>query len=176
MLRVGCTKETRQQVLDSGSWRVQASNSTHSSQNAKELLRLVTRNSNKKGINFVFWKGIRSGFLKVFWHPTASMGQGDSPYLKLLRKLFPRIFSCEVENAGLNPLRFRKYLNPGLQSCDKVLFRLMLLAAPSALVPCQRDAVQCSQHSAFLCALVLGIASPQADLVFLTRICILHRE
>lgn len=39
------------------------------------------------------------------------MGQGDSPYLKLLQKLFPRIFSCEVENAGLNPVRFRNYLN-----------------------------------------------------------------
>lgn len=80
-------------------------------------------------------------FLKYFGVQQLQWVQRDSTYLKFLQKLFAQIFSCELENAVLKPVRFRKHSNVGLYTGDRVLVLLMPLADPPLLVPYQRDAV-----------------------------------
>lgn len=105
-------RENVRQVLGLSSWTMQARNLIHSSCHAKELLRLVTRNSKEKGLakSFVVLKGIMSSLFKVFRCPTTMRARGP----QFAQKLFARIFFREVENASLSPVRLRKHLNLGL--------------------------------------------------------------
>lgn len=89
ILWVRWTKDTAWQILGLDLWTLQAPKSTHSSWRAKELLRLVTRNSKRKGLSWALCFGSELGleFFKYFGVQQLKWGQRDSHYLKFLWKL-----------------------------------------------------------------------------------------